>query len=93
MKEYMRKEKVIDMCCGGGHSILLTQSGKVCEYEVNDNEREKSEKYIDFKLKSFKNYISENEKIVMISGGEKHSLALTECGRVFGRDDTRGQLS
>ena len=35
-------------------------------------------------MKSFMNYIPENKKIVMISCGFGHSLALTESGRVFG---------
>jgi serine/threonine protein kinase len=84
MKEYISEEKIIDMCCGYSYSILLTQSGKVYEYKVDGDERKKSEKYINFKLKSFKNYSFENEKIVMISCGLYHSLALTESGRVFG---------
>jgi hypothetical protein len=62
MKEYISEERIIDMCCGGKHSILLTQSGKVYEYLVNSEydeeiseewqfiihlkERENSEKYI-----------------------------------------------
>jgi RCC1 and BTB domain-containing protein len=93
MKEYISEEKIIDMCCGERHSILLTQSGKVYEYLVKDNEREKSEKYIYFELKSFKNNSFENEKIVKISCGFWHSLALTENGRVFGwGSNTNGQL-
>jgi hypothetical protein len=93
MKKYIIEEKIIDMCCGEERSILLTQSGKVYEYEVNEDERKKREKYIDFELKSFKNYSFENEKIVMISCGATHSLALTESGRVFGwGDNLWGQL-
>jgi hypothetical protein len=84
MKEYISEEKIIDMCCGDRHSVLLTQSGKVYEYEVNEDKRKKSEKYIHYELKSFINYSFENEKIVMISCGLRHSLALTESGRVFG---------
>jgi hypothetical protein len=100
IKEYISEEKIIDMCCGYRHSILFTQSGKVYEYLMNSEddeetsddsedikdskERENSEKYIYFKLKSFKNYSFESEKIVMISCGYEHSLALTESGRVFG---------
>jgi hypothetical protein len=84
MKEYICEEKVVDICCGDKRSILLTQSGKVYEYLVSDYERENSEKYIHSELKSLKNYSVENEKIVMISCGESHSLALTESGLVFG---------
>jgi hypothetical protein len=83
MKGYISEEKIIDISYYYKHSIFLTQSGKVYEYEVNEYERENSEKYIDFKLKSFKNNSFENEKIVMISCGGYHSLALTESGRVF----------
>jgi hypothetical protein len=93
MKECISEEKIIDMFCILWHSILLTQSGNVYEYSVKDNEREKSEKFIHFELKSFKNYSFENEKIVMISCGSRHSLALTESGRVFGwGDNYDGQL-
>jgi hypothetical protein len=84
MKEYVSEEKIVDMCCGFEHSILLTQSGKVYEYLVNRYERYNSEKYIHFKLKSFMNYSFKNEKIVRISCGFGHSLALTESGRIFG---------
>jgi hypothetical protein len=44
MKEYISEQKIIDMCCGYRHSISLTQSGKVYEYEVNIFERVNSEK-------------------------------------------------
>jgi hypothetical protein len=93
IKEYISEEKIIDMCCGSEHSILLTQSGKVYEYLVKDYKRGNSKKYIYSELKSFLNYSFKNEKIVMISCGGWHSLALTESGRVFGwGDNTFGQL-
>jgi hypothetical protein len=82
MKECISEEKIIDICCTIDYSILLTQSGKVYEYLVKDYKPENSEKYIE-KVKSFKNYSFENERIVMISCGFCHSLALTESGRVF----------
>jgi hypothetical protein len=93
MKKYNSQELIIDMCCGERHSILLTQSGKVYEYYVNEDERKKREKYIDFKLKSFNNSSFQNDKIKMISCGLGHSLALTESGRVFSwGSNGRGQL-
>jgi hypothetical protein len=84
IKESTNEEKIIDMCYSHKYSFFLTQSGKVYEYEVNECELGECTDYINFKMKSFKNYISENEKIVMISCGFSHSLALTESGRVFG---------
>jgi hypothetical protein len=93
IKKYISQEKIIHMCCGWRHSILLTQSGKVYEYKWNEDERKKSEQYIDFKLKSFNNSSFQNDKIVIISCGYWHSLALTESGRVFGWGWNRyGQL-
>ncbi len=84
IEEYISEEKIIDICCLSEHSILLTRSGKVYDYLVNEYERNKSEKFIYFELKSFMNYSFENEKIVMISCSNLHSLALTESGHVFG---------
>jgi alpha-tubulin suppressor-like RCC1 family protein len=94
IKENISEENIIDTCCAVDYSILLAQSGKVYEYLVNSEyKRENSEKYIYFELKSFKNYSFENEKIVMISCGRWHTLALTESGRVFGWGDNEfGQL-
>ncbi len=48
MKEYISEEKIISLCCGSEHSILLTQSGSVCEYSVNNYSRFNWEKYIHF---------------------------------------------
>jgi hypothetical protein len=93
MKEYISQELISDMCCGDRHSVLLTQSGQVYEYKVNEDELIKTDKYIHFKLKSFKNSHSENDKIKMISCGYWHSLALTQSGRVFAWGSNRcGQL-
>jgi hypothetical protein len=94
MKEYISEEKVIDMCNGESFSkLLLTQSGKVYEHNILEDKPEESEKFIHFKLKSFKNSSFENEKIKMISSGLSHSLALTEGGRVFGwGKNSHGQL-
>jgi hypothetical protein len=83
-KEYISEEKIIDISCRYNYSILLTQSGKVYQYLLNDYKRKNSEKYIHFELKLFKNCSFENDKIVMISCGKEHSLALTESGGVFG---------
>jgi hypothetical protein len=40
MKEYISEQKIIDICCGGKRSILLTKTGKVYEYEVDKDQRE-----------------------------------------------------
>jgi hypothetical protein len=81
LKKYILNEKIIDMCCGVWHSVLLTQSGKVYEFNYL---KEKSITTVGLEIKYFQNDKSENESIVMISCGFVHSLALTESGRVFG---------
>jgi hypothetical protein len=93
MREYISRELITNMCWDQKHSILLTQSGKVYEYEVYKDDLEKSEKYIHFKLKSFNSSSFQNDKIKMISCGKWHSLALTESGLVFSwGDNDWGQL-
>jgi alpha-tubulin suppressor-like RCC1 family protein len=89
VKPFMNDEKIIDMCFGAHHSILLTQNGKVLEFSIDNF----IFKPIDFRFKNY-NYVDSNyEKVVMISCGGWHSLALTESGRVFGwGDNTFGQL-
>jgi alpha-tubulin suppressor-like RCC1 family protein len=74
-------EKIIDMCCGVWHSVLLTQCGKV--YEFNYLKEKSKTTEVGLELKNFKNNKPENEIIVMISCGFMHSLALTESGHVF----------
>jgi alpha-tubulin suppressor-like RCC1 family protein len=81
VKPFMNDEKIIDMCFGACHSILLTQNGKVLEFSIDN-----------FIFKPI-NLLFKNEKVVMISCGGWHSLALTESGRVFGWGDNMfGQL-
>jgi hypothetical protein len=47
MKEYISQELIIDMRCGYEHSILLTQSGKVYEWNEEDDEDTSEEKISD----------------------------------------------
>jgi hypothetical protein len=92
VKGYQIDEIIIDMCCGYKHSLLLTNSGKVYEF-IFDFESQNDIKDMKFELKYFKSNRSGNKRIVMISCGFSHSLALTESGRVFGWGDNRcGQL-
>jgi hypothetical protein len=82
VKKYISDENIIDMCCTAKQIIFLTQNGKV--YEFYYREEENDIKDLNFINKSFISEESKNERIVMISCGEWHSLALTECGRIFG---------
>jgi hypothetical protein len=89
--EYMSDEKIIDMCCGKSHSLLLTQSGKVYEFIYFSDWNELKD--LNYELKYLKSEKCENEKIVMMSCGLSHSIALTQSGQLYGWDfNNIGQL-
>jgi alpha-tubulin suppressor-like RCC1 family protein len=93
--EYLNDKNIIDICCGGCHSLVLTKSGEVYAWGCNDLGQIGNGSYgfdtfqlIPIKLNGF-----DEEKVVMISCGKKHSMALTESGRVFSwGNNSWGQL-
>ncbi len=82
LNQYLNNEFVIDISCGANHSLVLTNCGEVYAWGGNgwgqivnscsDNQ------LIPIKVKDFN-----NERVVMISYGWSHSMALTECGHVY----------
>jgi alpha-tubulin suppressor-like RCC1 family protein len=82
LNQYLNNEFVIDISCGFQHSLLLTNCGEV--YAWGDNYRGQigngcnSNQLIPIKVKGFN-----DKKVVMISCGGGHSMALTECGHVY----------
>jgi alpha-tubulin suppressor-like RCC1 family protein len=70
--------------------ILMTENGEIYDLKLYDYAE--NIKDFELELKIFKNNESENEKIVMISCGYEHSLALSENGRVFGWGNNCKQL-
>jgi alpha-tubulin suppressor-like RCC1 family protein len=82
LNQYLNNEFVVDISCGAEHSLVLTNCGEVYAWGGNGygqtgndyNDRQS----IPIKVKGFN-----NEKVVMISCGWRHSMALTECGRVY----------
>jgi alpha-tubulin suppressor-like RCC1 family protein/tRNA A-37 threonylcarbamoyl transferase component Bud32 len=82
LNQYFNNEFVIDISCGAGHSLVLTNCGEVYAWGwnrdgqigigCNDNQ------LIPIKVKGFN-----NARVVMISCGACHSMALTECGHVY----------
>jgi alpha-tubulin suppressor-like RCC1 family protein len=82
INKYLNNEFVIDISCGAQHSLMLTNCGEVYAWGVNYfgqiGNGCNSDQLIPIKVKSFN-----NERIVMISCGWNHSMALTECGHVY----------
>jgi alpha-tubulin suppressor-like RCC1 family protein len=82
LNEYLNNEFVIDISCGYCHSLVLTNCGEVYAWGENGSGQIgngcNSDQLIPIKVKSFN-----NERVVMISCGWAHSMALTECGHVY----------
>ncbi len=82
LNQYLNNEFVVDISCGVQHSLVLTNCGEV--YAWGENYRGQigngcnRNQLTPIKVKGFN-----NERVVMISCGWKHSMALTECGHVY----------
>jgi alpha-tubulin suppressor-like RCC1 family protein len=83
LNQYLKDEFVIEIRCGAYHSLVLTNSGRVYAWSANyfgqiGNGCNKNQ-LTSIKLNGFN-----GERVVMISCGFVHSMALTECGHVYG---------
>ncbi len=82
LNQYLNNEFVIDISCGVDHSLVLTNCGEVYAWGRNDwgqiGNGCNSDQLIPIKVKGFN-----DERVVMISCGAYHSMALTECGHVY----------
>jgi alpha-tubulin suppressor-like RCC1 family protein len=92
LNQYLNNKFVVDISCGARHSLVLTNYGEVYTWGNNDwgqiGNSCNDNQLIPIKVKGFN-----NERVVMISCGYWHSMALTECGHVYswGANDC-GQL-
>jgi alpha-tubulin suppressor-like RCC1 family protein len=91
LNEYLSDEQVIDVCCGEYHTLVLTNSGEVYAWgdnrsgQIGNGRRVQS---IPIKVNGLN-----GEKVIQISCGYYHSMALTESGRVFSwGNNESGQL-
>jgi alpha-tubulin suppressor-like RCC1 family protein len=99
LNQYLSDKQIIDICCGFSHSLALTDSGEVYAWGYNKfgqigNRRKGHNEWfnecqsIPIKVNGFN-----DEKVIQISCGLCHSMALTESGRVFSWGNNRfGQL-
>jgi alpha-tubulin suppressor-like RCC1 family protein/tRNA A-37 threonylcarbamoyl transferase component Bud32 len=92
LNHYLNNEFIIDISCGDHYSLALTNFGEVYAWGWNKFGQIGNgcnvNQLIPIKLKSFN-----NERVVMISSGSCHSMALTECGHVYSWGNNKyGQL-
>jgi hypothetical protein len=91
LNKYLSDEQVIDICCGEYHTLVLTNSGEVYAWGQNKSGQignGMSNQLIPIKVNGFN-----GEKVIQISCGYHHSMALTESGRVFSwGNNESGQL-
>jgi hypothetical protein len=82
LNECLSAKKIIDICCGHYHSLALTNDGAVYAWGRNDSgqigDGSNRDQYLPIRVHGFN-----NEKVIMISCGSHHSMALTESGRVY----------
>ncbi|XP_054157417.1 RCC1 and BTB domain-containing protein 2-like [Oppia nitens] len=94
LNKYLKHEFVVDISTGFWHTLALTCEGRV--YQFGDNTLCQMASGIDSKSISLKPKLLDafdGERVVSISSGAFHSLALTESGHVYswGSNDC-GQL-
>jgi alpha-tubulin suppressor-like RCC1 family protein len=80
---HLNEMKIVDMCCGGIHSLVLTNLGEVYAWGNNVLGQIGVEGCENVQLVPIKVIGFNSERVVMISCGIDYSLALTECGHVF----------
>jgi RCC1 and BTB domain-containing protein len=81
--EYLKNKKIIDIKCGSNHSLALSNNGEV--YAWGDNTYGQIGNKCDYshQLKPIKLDGFDGEKVVAISCGSRHSMALTEEGHIY----------
>lgn len=87
--------EVIDICAGGMHTVCLTKDGKIFTFGCNDEgalgrktDDEENSEYVPGPVEL-------PEKVIQISAGDSHTVALLEDGRVFAWGtfrDTHGNM-
>jgi alpha-tubulin suppressor-like RCC1 family protein len=92
LNQYLNNEFVTDISFGFAHSLVLTNCGEVYAWGSNYCGQIGNgcniDQLIPIKVKGFN-----NERVVMISCGRNHSMALTECGHVYSwGNNESGQL-
>jgi alpha-tubulin suppressor-like RCC1 family protein len=93
--QYLSDKQIIDICCGSELSLVLTNSGEVYAWGKNSYGQVGNGRSGPNKLQLIPMIVSgfNDEKVIQISCGKWHSMALTESGRVFSWGSNKsGQL-
>lgn len=73
---------VVQVCCGGMHTVCVTKDGEVYTFGCND-EGALGRKTEDEDDCSVPGKVTLNHKVVQVSAGDSHTAALTDEGKVF----------
>jgi alpha-tubulin suppressor-like RCC1 family protein len=93
MPEKLMNERIVDICCGDFHSLVLSECGRV--YAWGDNRYGQIGNECDNKCQSIPIKIETlvKVKIISISCGQYHSMALSDKGCVYSwGNNSFGQL-
>ncbi len=82
MNEYLSDKKIINICCGECHPLVLTNSGEVYAWGWNRDQQIVNTSKTNYELIPSKVNVFNDEKVI-ISCGYYHSMALTKSGYVF----------
>ena len=81
----LKKLKIIQIACGVGHAIALTNNNLIYawgRFFKHENKKEKSTTSGDYSHPQLIESLS-NESITKISAGNNHSMAITELGELY----------
>jgi alpha-tubulin suppressor-like RCC1 family protein len=85
LNQYLSDKQIIDICCGGYHTLVLTNRGEVYAWGENTKGQigNQTSGFDQYQLIPIKVNAFNDEKVIQISCGIYHSMALTESGHVF----------
>jgi alpha-tubulin suppressor-like RCC1 family protein len=83
LNQYLNGKHIIDICCGAGHSLVLTIDDDVYAWGRNDDGQIGNGKSGGYQLMPYHVKGFDGQKVKAISCGFYHSMALTETGNVF----------
>jgi len=78
----LSEKKITDICCGENHTMAVTENGEVYSWG-NGQFGQLGHGDLGRQTVPMKIHIDESVKMVKVSAGRRHSVALDDKGRVF----------